>query len=65
MVPLTILNAADERVPSNSVYPTRTTTRHCTDRVPAQVDPKFLGVDLHREKRLSVSLPSNCVTARK
>ena len=32
-------------------------------RVPAQVDPKFLGADLHREKRLSVSLPSHCVTA--
>ena len=24
---------------------------------------KFLGADLHREKRLSVSLPSHCVTA--
>ena len=32
-------------------------------RVPAQVDPQFLGADLHREKRQSVSLPSHCVTA--
>ena len=40
----------------------------CTDpaegrelRVPDQVDPKFLGADLHRKKRLFVSLPSHCV----
>jgi len=31
-------------------------------RIPAQVDPKFLGADLHREKRLSVSVTSHCVT---
>ena len=31
-------------------------------RIPAQVDPKFLGADLHREKRLPVSVPSHCVT---
>ena len=27
------------------------------------MDPKFLGADLHRKKRLSVSLPYHCVKA--